>query len=153
MDDAKECDMCGRQVNRIVKCRIEDSILNVCTNCSEHGAVIKAPKPVFSRRVSDSVLPESVVPDAASRIRRAREKQNLSMELLAKKMKEKESVLHRIEQGKFTPPINLARKIERVLRIVLIDKGGADLAETNTPKAGGALTLGDLLKEKLERKN
>ena len=115
--------------------------------------MIKAPKPVFSRRVSDSVLPESVVPDAASRIRRAREKQNLSMELLAKKMKEKESVLHRIEQGKFTPPINLARKIERVLRIVLIDKGGADLAETNTPKAGGALTLGDLLKEKLERKN
>ncbi|MCK5474768.1 MAG: TIGR00270 family protein [Candidatus Aenigmarchaeota archaeon] len=153
MDDAKECDLCGRQVNRIVKCRVEGSVLSVCTNCSEYGSVIKAPKPVFSRSVSDSVLPESIVPDAASRIRRAREKQNLSIELLAQKMKEKESVLHRIEQGKFIPPINLARKIERVLRIVLIDKGGADLAELDSPKATGALTLGDLLKEKLEKKN
>ncbi|MCK4550683.1 MAG: TIGR00270 family protein [Candidatus Aenigmarchaeota archaeon] len=153
MDDAKECDMCGRQANRIIKCRIEGSVLSVCTRCAEYGAVIKAPKPVFSRSVSDTVLPESVVPDAASRIRRAREKQNLSMELLAQKMKEKESVLHRIEQGKFIPPINLARKIERVLRIVLIDKGDADSVETNSPKATGALTLGDLLKEKLEKKN
>lgn len=53
-------------------------------------------------------------------IREAREKIGLTQEDLAKQLNERITVIKKIESGEFKPPIDLARKIEKLLRIRII---------------------------------
>ena len=148
----EDCNLCGKKVHKLFNCRIEDSVLMVCRNCAESGAIIKKPRIMSASRRNEIVSAESIVFDYASKIKRARENKNLSIELLATKLKEKESIIHRIEQGKFNPPIELAKKIERVLRISLMDVGAQSNDDFENKSNSGALTLGDLLSKKLKDK-
>ena len=148
----EDCNLCGRKVHKLLNCRIEDSVLMVCRDCAESGAIIRKPRAMSQSRRNEIVSAESIVSDYASKIKRARESRNLSIELLASKLKEKESILHRIEQGKFNPPIGLAKKIERVLRISLMSASVEANDDFENKKISGALTLGDLLSEKLKNK-
>ena len=84
-----------------------------------------------------------VVDDYASRIRRARERLGWTQALLAAKVKVSEKVIKRIESGSLKPTIDLARRLERVLGIKLLEPVIEEEEE-----AGGReefyLTLGDI---------
>ena len=149
------CDMCGTEGQLFIT-EIEGTRLQVCKNCSSYGTV-KGParkaaprKANVQRRARPSPPPEPewvVVKDYAKRIRDKRESLGLKQEELAKKLAEKESLLHKIETGSFTPGLDLARKIEKILKITLLEK--EQPIETKSPsgkKSGGALTLGDIIK-------
>jgi putative transcription factor len=69
------------------------------------------------RRVEEYELVE----DYAERIRGAREARGWTTAALAQRLRISESLLRKIEQGKMKPSIDLARRIESVLRIKLLE--------------------------------
>lgn len=145
-----QCDLCGSE-ETLYKTDIEGTLLNVCKKCSKFGKVISAikieikkPKKNKKIEVEPEEKVELVLPDFAGRIRKAREKLGLKQEDFAKIIKEKESVVHKMETGEFRPGLETARKLEKILRIKLVEEykeeGKAIKSET------GALTIGDLIK-------
>lgn len=70
-----------------------------------------------------------LVDDFRLRVRQGREKLGLSHKDLGKKIREKVSVLRKIESGKMTPDRELARKLEHTLRVKLL----VPLAEPKVP--------------------
>ena len=72
----------------------------------------------FSKHESDFSLTEGF----GEKIRLARQKRGLLIKELAQQIFEKESFLHKIEQGKHAPDERLARKLEKFLGIKLIER-------------------------------
>ena len=148
------CDMCGTD-SGLVLAEIEGVKLQVCSRCARFGKVIKrvqTPDPKAKRK-AEAMQEEVVVPpppewvlvdDYASRIRNKRESLGLKQEEMGTRLAEKASLLQKIETGGFTPGIELARKIERILSITLLEK--TEQFETTLPKAKGkGLTFGDII--------
>ena len=69
----------------------------------------------------------------------------MKQEELAKKINEKESRLHKIESGHFTPSLRLARKLEKFLKITLVEQVAEDTSPLEKSKSE-SLTLGDFIK-------
>lgn len=124
------CELCGREVKGNLKTvKIEQAIMRVCHYCARYG--VEVPK-VEAKRIRSYKPPSistkeqvltgnvEIVDDYALRIKKAREEYGLTQELLARRINEKLSVIKRIEAGRLTPPLELARKLERVLKIYLI---------------------------------
>jgi putative transcription factor len=150
------CEMCGAQGNTF-KANIEGAELVVCQGCAKYGKIIsrvKAPvKGKKSVRVQQQEQPieklkseiiQVIVDDYAEIIRKARGKLGLKQKEFALKIAEKESLVQNIESAKLIPSINLARKLERFLKIKLVDRH----EETHDKKYKSskvALTIGDML--------
>jgi putative transcription factor len=87
-----------------------------------------------------------VVPDYAEIIRRARERLGWSHKVLAEKVRESERTIKRIEAGELVPTIDLARRLEKVLGVKLLEP----VVEEDYAEAGSRsrrrfyLTLGDI---------
>jgi putative transcription factor len=148
------CDMCGSS-GKLYKAIIEGAELTVCQNCSKFGKVISVvrqeiPKEIKATKKSKEQEPEImevVVNDYAEKIRKKRESLGLKQEEFAKKINEKESLVQKMESGHFEPSIGLAKKIQRFLRIRLIEER-KDEYEKQKPVKTGAFTIGDLIKIK-----
>jgi len=172
------CEMCGRPIDRRVAkiVYIEGAKLILCPNC--YAKVSRrvttevkslSTKGTLSRRPSRSagvtrrrreVLDEyEVVPDFAERVRRAREKLGWTQRMLAEAVKEGENVIKRIESGRLVPTIDLARRLERVLGIKLLEPVVESTLEPmksyTSSGVSKELTLGDIVairkKERKER--
>lgn len=149
-----QCDLCGREPASVVA-DIEGSQLNVCSNCSSFGKVIKAvaqPRKEEQKRREIILVPKKeilqvIVSDYGQRIRQARESLNLTQEDFAKRINEKESLVHNMESGKFEPSMDLARKLEKFLKIPLVE-AHEEQHEKISASGGEALTIGDLLRIK-----
>ncbi len=113
---------------------------------------VVAPRPSRPRAADRLAERYEVVPDYAERVRRARERLGMSQEELAIRVKEKVNVIKRIEAGTLVPPVDLARRLEKVLGIKLLEP----VVEEETlaaPSGGGRrrrsedfeLTLGDIV--------
>ena len=162
--DIVYCEMCGSPVRRkdakIVY--IEGARLILCPYCYEKVAKraiateVKQltqpkkrpiPKTPRARRPPRKRLDDlEVVPDYASRVRRAREKMGWSQRILAEAIGEGENVIKRIEAGRLTPSIDQARRLERVLNIKLLEPI-ADFEPASAFLSGSVsreLTLGDI---------
>ena len=147
--------MCGAKT-KLFKAKIEGTEMNVCRDCSKFGKIIgevKEPeKPKKIEKIAKEEGPyiemlQVIVEDYPERIRNAREKMGLKQKDLAKKLNEKESLIHKIETKDFEPNINLARKLERFLKIRLIEQH----EEVHTKEAktkSDTLTIGDFVKIK-----
>jgi|TARA_Y100000310_G_scaffold271804_1_gene286449 putative transcription factor len=146
-----KCDMCGSE-GKLYKATIEDARLNVCHECSKFGKVTgivpqisdNKPKKVASEELEVEVM-EMVVSDYAEKIRGKRGHLGLKQEEFAKKINEKESLLQKIESGRFEPSIALAKKIGNFLRINLVE----EYKETHGKHAKsktGSFTIGDFIK-------
>jgi putative transcription factor len=164
------CEICGSSIrgppNRIV---VEGARLIVCAKCSTHGedywqpvAPSKvperperpAPKPIKVKpKILTSSLPKTYAElelrdDYASQIRKAREKFGFTQEDLAKRAKERLSIIQKIELGKMIPNVPLSRTLEHVLKMKLL----VPAVEPKTPKSalGEAqeLTIGDVIQFK-----
>lgn len=137
-------------------------MLNVCENCAKFGKVVadvrekkyiekiqkkkqkeKKAKPL----ISEDELIQSVVGDFSKIIKEKRESLGLKQEDFAKKINEKVSLIHKIETDNFEPSLSLARKIEKFLRVKLIEQRSSDVGHIEKTKSE-AFTLGDFVKVK-----
>ncbi len=147
-----QCDMCGIEAP-LVRAKIEGTMLNVCKRCGSFGEIIKTQgvtKKGFFRREKASAPIESIVENYSTIIKNKRESKKLKQEDFASQINEKESIIHKIETGHFTPSIDLARKIERFLGITLIEELREEEARVVVAKEtkSKGFTLGDMIKFK-----
>jgi putative transcription factor len=161
------CDICGRQiVGQAFKVKVEGAKMLVCRSCQALGKPYQdepiprpAPLPSFAARVRLSRIPVKrpaelpkeieeldVAENFAALVRKARMKLGWSQEELATKVKEKLSVIQKIETGKITPDTQLCRRLQHELKIKLL----VPRKETPPPKisAPAEITLGDIVKIK-----
>jgi len=149
------CEMCGKETEDLYNAIIEGTNLKVCERCAKHGKIIKKIKPfVLPKKIKRIAQPkepemeivEAVVDDYAKKIRDARSKSGMTQKEFAKKINEKESLLHKIETGAFKPSLPTAKKLQKILRIKLVEEREEEEIEMPKEKKGGALTIGDILK-------
>ncbi len=163
------CEMCGREITSERLARtvvVEGATIRVCLSCYQRllkqGKVqeIKTvSKPVGTRkrfgerRVSRRIFYEEyeVVQDYAKRIREARTRMGWSTKVLAEKVREKENVIRRIEAGRLVPPIDLARRLERVLHIKLLEPVVEETTYRTRSSDKDYFTIGDLIRIKTSR--
>jgi len=147
------CEICGKKVEKPVKTKIESSVMLTCDECAKFGKVQREPpKPRTPRPVKRAPRyrepSEEVVEDYNTLIREGREKKRWTREELAEKIYEKASVVNRIESGKMVPDIKLARKLERILNITLIEKTESGKPEDLGASARKGATIGDIARIK-----
>jgi putative transcription factor len=149
------CDMCGAKT-KLFKTVVEGTEMNVCRDCSKFGRVLgeikekEKPKKIEKIRIDagpDIEILQVIIKDYGQKIKKAREKLGLKQKDFAKKLNEKESLIHKIETGSFEPNLNLARKIERFLKIKLVEQH-EEVHKTGTRSKSDALTIGDFVKIK-----
>jgi len=90
-----------------------------------------------------------VVEDYAERVRTARQRLGMSQRELALKVRVSENVIKRIEAGTLVPTIDLARRLERVLGVKLLEPVVEEEYTSTTSRSRGRreefyLTLGDI---------
>ena len=153
--------MCGAPNAEFV-ILIEGTELKVCSKCARYGKIIRRlhnatraeskakRKPVIKakRTIKEDEEPAlTIVDNYGGIVKKARERMGIKQEELGKRIAEKESVIHKIEAGLLKPDIELARKLERFLRIKIVVE--ADEGDYTLPKnSGDHLTIGDLIRIK-----
>ena len=156
------CEVCGRQiVGKPFKVVIEGAKMVVCGNCVKLGSayweerpqrrVKKTAKPLPRISISGKRQPPALaealelVDDFSLRIRRARERMELSHEDLGRKIGEKVSVLRKIESGKMTPDHRLAEKLQHALRVELLVSPSEPKVPSTVLFQPREVTLGDVI--------
>ncbi|NTV22845.1 MAG: TIGR00270 family protein [Nanoarchaeota archaeon] len=145
------CEMCGTDAS-LIPTMIEGVELKVCQKCTSYGSVVKRAEPRFDRRPRVSAprqekeVLQIIREDYPKLIKDKREKLGLKQDEFAKFLSEKESIIHKIESGTYTPSIDLARKIEKQLGISLIEEKEVEPQMTKLKKE--SFTIGDVLKIK-----
>jgi len=134
----------------------------VCSNCQSLGKPYKEePKPqspvvrgtaFLPTRKRTTELPREMgqydlAEDLAERVRKYRMKLALSQEELAKRVKERLSVIQKIEIGKMTPDMRLCRALEHELKVKLLVPH-TETAEVPKSAAPSEVTLGDIVRVK-----
>lgn len=146
------CDMCGRGGN-LNPAIVEGSLLNVCENCAKFGKVILIKKQTQQKQDTKKQpfkqtfdLVNVIDEDYPRKIKEAREKLGLKQEELARKINEKESVIHKLETGHLQPTLLMAKKLEKVLNISLVKTYQEENEKIDFKDA--KLTIGDIAKVK-----
>jgi len=144
------CDMCGKD-NASFRALIEGVELTVCERCSKFGKVLAAPKPQERRHSFSSATKaepmELVVDDAATRIKNKREQLKLTQQEFAKLINEKTSVVQHLEHDAHHLSLDLAKRLERILHIQLVEKAKEVVVQKSSQKTE-AFTLGDFIRIK-----
>jgi putative transcription factor len=154
------CEVCGQEIRgEPLRRVIEGAKMIVCGRCAGFGSgdwsPINSSQP--RRRMRRSVVRRKseieqaeeleLINDYGKTIKRARQKANMTIEDLARKTQEKESVIKKLEKEDFHPNPYLAKKLKRVLGIEIMEKveiGSGPILS----KPLGSRTLGDLVKIK-----
>jgi len=148
------CEICGKKIiGKPMKTKIESSTMLTCNACAKFGKVQREPpkprkhRPVMRKPRFEEPSHE-ILEDYNVIIREAREKKGWSREDLAEKIYEKASVINRLESGKMVPDIKLARKLERILNIKLMEKLEDVILDDVGPSARRGATIGDIARIK-----
>jgi putative transcription factor len=160
--------LCGADVPRLKNVAIEATFLSVCGECARFGDEVASPAvrqstmpPIIAQRLElrqRRMTPNDVYTQAGelelaedfpARIRKAREARGWKQADLGAKINEKASVIAKLESGAIRPGDGLVRKLERELGIRL--KEPVEPVAVKKPTAGGAVTLGDLIKMREDR--
>lgn len=128
-----KCEVCGGNIyGDAVRVDIDGAILLVCSKCAKLGKPVK--ESMFPSVLSNPSRKETGVTsivigddltiraDFASVIKGAREAMGLTQEQLGMKINEKSSVIAKLESGKLKPSIQLAKKLEHIMKIKLLEK-------------------------------
>ena len=156
-----QCEICGAEIRGdSFKVSIDGSELTVCGRCSQYGKatgkrapvsrkvapVSRAPMTSGTRRpprkAPDMVVDE-LVDDYAQVIREAREGKKWSHDQLASKIKEKATLIKKIERGEIVPEDDIRQKIEKALDIKLTEKAGD--SDWSGDRLNRGTTLGDIV--------
>jgi putative transcription factor len=144
--------MCGKE-GELFNAVIEGTPLKVCSGCGRFGKVLRrvAPQTVSkpAQAKQEPVQVEQIVSDYATRIKNAREKRGMTQIDFSKHINVKESLIHKMETGHFEPPIDMARKMEKILHIALVEIRAetAVIKQEKEEKTSG-MTIGDIIKLK-----
>ena len=148
------CDLCGKTTESLAKAIIEGVELDVCTECAKFGKVIAIKRPSAKEQIKQIAKQrekeeriELLVENYAEIIKRKREEIGLTQKEFANRINEKESTIHNIETGALDPPLNLAKKLENVLGIKLIEEY-EESHETSKGRRINGFTLGDFINVK-----
>jgi putative transcription factor len=147
------CEICGSKTAQLFKVSVEGTEMITCQKCTRFGKVISqivTEKPEKKKVVALPVAPEkeeTVVKNYSAIIRNAREKSGMTQEDFAKSLNERLSVIRSMEHGKIMPDLKLAKKLEHLLGIRLIEEVSESKEEITVEKSGQA-TLGDVIKIK-----
>jgi uncharacterized protein (TIGR00270 family) len=136
------CEICGsKDENR--RARIEGVILGVCNKCVKLGEELPqvniAPKRIIVKKIDE--LDFTLREDFSEIIRKEREKRNLTQEQLAKLLREKSTIIKRIEEG-WEPTLEITKRLEKFFKIVLTETP----SEVKTQRKNKEkLTIGDIV--------
>lgn len=147
--------MCGKIEDVLNRTLIEGVELNVCSACSRFGKVLAPVKRYTSKEQhrmiqkteSSEEKIELLVENYAMIIKRKRESMGLTQKDFASRISEKETTIHRIETGDLEPSLALAKKLEKMIGVKLIEEHHEKFENFKKPKEGG-FTLGDFIKIK-----
>lgn len=158
-----KCEVCGSELKRRgYRVIIDRSELIVCFNCSRRASTIietidllkprqqvATPPPRFIHPRRRRKIVRDIVEDYAEIVKEARKRLGLTRAALAVMLGEKESTIRRIEDGMLIPPLEMAKKIERILKVKLIEEyeEGEEYKEEYAPSSYD-LTLGDIVEFK-----
>jgi putative transcription factor len=165
-----QCEVCGRQIfGTPIKAIIEGAKLSVCSECAKLGSGYWEPKPQPQRRAKGGIKRQStpisyskrqqlpivtetleLVGDVGQQVRQAREGLGLSHEDLGRKIRERVSVLRKIESSKMVPDLALAEKLEHTLRIKLRVPASEPKVQPVLSSKPRGTTLGDLVQFKVK---
>jgi putative transcription factor len=117
-----DCEVCGRKIlGKTQKALIDGAILTVCAECMSLGRRV----PTLERQTREEKLPweegRELLENYPVIIRNAREKLGLTHEELARRIAERESVLKKLEAGKLRPDDKLINKLQRALKVRLVE--------------------------------
>ncbi|MEM4481499.1 MAG: multiprotein bridging factor aMBF1 [Desulfurococcaceae archaeon] len=157
------CEMCGRELDQksAKKAVVEGSLLILCPSCysrlSRHSSVKEVaqqsppkknpPKPQPARRTRQQSIEElEVVGDYSTRVKTAREKLGWAQEVLAQKVGESVNTIKRVESGRLKPSLELAKKLERILGIKLLEPVVHELSGDTARSQDEYLTIGDIIR-------
>lgn len=120
------CELCGK-TTELYRALVEGTELSVCEACSMYGRVLGRAKVIDEKREKKVSAPaekeiiEIIVPDFSERIRKKRQALGLKQDEFGKLISEKESVVHKLETGGIKPSLETARKLEKILKIKLVE--------------------------------
>lgn len=161
------CEVCGRTCNSVQEVTLEGARLLTCDRCAKLGQPVgksqpaqapprQAPplhtiperirtppprrEPVTPRHAEREIVP---VENFAALVRKAREQRGLSHKEVARQLNERESIIAKLETGKMSPTNNLARKMERLFKLTLLEE--AESLDMYPSKSSSTSTLGDVV--------
>lgn len=169
------CDICGEELfGRSRKISVEGAVLDVCARCAHlgkpyspsvgsaipllpprtrdmHAASTRAP-PITRGPTLPKVYEElDLVDGFGKKIRDARERVGMTQAELGTRVKERLSILQKIELEKMKPNTDLCASLEHVLRITLLSpRKEIPITAVKVDKVDG-LTLGDVVKLKRKK--
>src|SRR3989344_9233412 len=149
------CELCGKG-DGIYHSIIEGSSVVVCKSCKNFGKIVGDFSPVGTvvkeksvfKKSSANIPSEEICPDFAAKIRTAREKLGKNHQEFAKFINEKISIIHKLETGQIELSLDLARKLERLLKIKLVEIVEPEILELPKEKKSESFTIGDFIKLK-----
>lgn len=131
------CEICGTQIlDHGEKVYVEGNLITVCRTCSKRGKPLKNQqeiqrKPAMRQnkieRLDKITFDDSaiLINDFSEVIRNSRVANGLTHEQLGLLIKERVSLLRKIERGTLKPDEGLTRKLERFFRINLYTEVGS----------------------------
>lgn len=155
-----QCEICGAEIREKPLCiTIDSSELQVCQKCAPYGKPVDKRTPV-SRKVSPvvrtvtrtekrpkkdffDILKDELLDNYVQIIRDAREAKGWSQEDLAENIKEKASLIKKIERSEIVPEDSIRKKLEHALNIKLTERVDASGQEVSHLKKD--TTLGDIV--------
>ncbi len=170
----QECHICGKPAS--AQALVEGAKVFLCENCLHFGKRIEQPvQPRGATQVNlqaihhplayskPTVRPSdhATVEDFGDKIRNAREQLHLTRKELANTLFISENVIERLEDELLKPDIRTAEKLEKFLKIRLIEVEGSASANEEQKKAldemhrqakAGGTTFGDVVDLKIRKK-
>ena len=158
-----QCEICGAEIRGKPICiTVDNSELQVCQKCAPYGKPVDKRTPV-SRKISPvvravprtgsrpkkdffDILKDELLDDYDRIIREAREAKGWSQEDLAENIKEKASLIKKIERSEIIPEDSVRKKLEHTLNIRLTERVEVSGQEVSHFKKD--TTLGDIVKIK-----
>jgi putative transcription factor len=140
-----QCELCGKPAT--LRASIEGVTMSTCAACARFGTTLQAPVHAVKKVIAEPEPLLTVVDDAGMKVKAGREKLGLSQQDFALKLNEHQSVIHKIETGHHEPNLELARKLEKLLRITLIETV-ENVSVSSEKTKTGPVTIGDMLKIK-----
>lgn len=147
-----ECEICGKR-EAVCFVYLEGAKMNSCASCARGGKVLY----YFDSGDAVPLLParpakaeEEIADNYGKIIKEARMKMGLSLEGLGLKIAEKANYLDHVEREATLPSLPLARKLEKFLKIKLVESETAQAASSKPAPRKGELTLLDVAE--IERK-
>lgn len=155
-----QCEICGAEIReKPISVTIDNSELQVCPKCAPYGQPVNKRAPV-SRKVSPvartaprvtkrpqrnyfDILQDELVENYEHVLREAREAHGWSQEELAAKIKEKSSLIKKIERKEIVPEDSVRKKLEHTLNIKLTERTSGSDQEVSHFKTD--TTLGDIV--------